>query len=102
VETHIFSDSRLTDVSEASLARRPAALYLQEGPWYSFLLEAESTPGAIVRLEGSKAKNVLNYPFVVYQYYDFLKSESLPIGSVGSMTWSGVLSRMHELPTQMR
>jgi hypothetical protein len=30
----------------------PAALYPQEYSWYSFLLEAESTPGAIVRLEG--------------------------------------------------
>jgi hypothetical protein len=28
------------------------ALYPQEDPWYSFLLEAESTPGPIVRLEG--------------------------------------------------
>jgi hypothetical protein len=30
----------------------PAALYPQEDSWYSFLLEAESTPEAIVRLEG--------------------------------------------------
>jgi hypothetical protein len=29
----------------------PAALYPQEDFWYSILLEAESTPGAIVRLE---------------------------------------------------
>jgi hypothetical protein len=30
----------------------PAPLYLQEDSWYSFLLEAESTPRAIRRLEG--------------------------------------------------
>jgi hypothetical protein len=29
-----------------------AALYTQEDSWYSFLLEAEFTPGAIVQLEG--------------------------------------------------
>jgi hypothetical protein len=29
-----------------------ASLYPQEGSWYSFLLEAESTPRAIMRLEG--------------------------------------------------
>jgi hypothetical protein len=35
-------DNRLTDCGEVvSLTRRPAALY----PWYSFLLEAESTLG---------------------------------------------------------
>jgi hypothetical protein len=28
-----------------NLNRRPAALYPQEYSWYSFLLEAESTPG---------------------------------------------------------
>jgi hypothetical protein len=33
-------------------ACQPAALYPQEDRWYSFLLEAESTPKAIVRLEG--------------------------------------------------
>jgi hypothetical protein len=33
-------------------ALRAAALYPQEDSWYSFLLEAESTPRAIVRLEG--------------------------------------------------
>jgi hypothetical protein len=37
--------SHLTDGGEVvSLMRRPAALYPQEDPWYSFLLEAESTP----------------------------------------------------------
>jgi hypothetical protein len=30
----------------------PAAFYPQDDSWYSFLLEAESTPRAIVRLEG--------------------------------------------------
>jgi hypothetical protein len=33
-------------------AGRPAALYPQEYSWYSFLSEAESTPKAIVLLEG--------------------------------------------------
>jgi hypothetical protein len=41
-----FLENRLTDVGEVfSLSRRPAALYPQEGSRYSFLLEAESTPG---------------------------------------------------------
>jgi hypothetical protein len=42
-----FLDSRLTDGGEVvSLTRRPAVLLLpQEDSWYSFLLEAESTPG---------------------------------------------------------
>jgi hypothetical protein len=39
-----FLDNRITDVV-VSLTRRPAALYPQEDLWYSFLLEAESTPG---------------------------------------------------------
>jgi hypothetical protein len=40
-----FLDNRLTDDGEVvSLTRRPAALYSQEDSWYSFLLEAESTP----------------------------------------------------------
>jgi hypothetical protein len=30
----------------------PAAFYPQEDSWYSCVLEAESTPGAILRLEG--------------------------------------------------
>jgi hypothetical protein len=47
-----FLDSRLTHGGEiVSLTRRPH-IYPQEHSWYSFLLEAESTPGAIVRLEG--------------------------------------------------
>jgi hypothetical protein len=43
-----FLDNQLTDGGEVvSLTRRPAALYpFQEDSWYSFLLEAESTPGA--------------------------------------------------------
>jgi hypothetical protein len=37
----------LTDGREVvSHTRRPAALYPQEGSWYSFLLETESTPGS--------------------------------------------------------
>jgi hypothetical protein len=44
--SHIFLDSRLTDVGEiVSLTRRPTALYPQKDSWSSFLLEAESTPG---------------------------------------------------------
>jgi hypothetical protein len=40
-----FVDNRLTVGGEAvSLTRPPAALYLQEDSWYSFLLEAESIP----------------------------------------------------------
>jgi hypothetical protein len=39
-------DNRLTDGGEVvSLTRRPATLYPQEDSWYSFLFEAESTPG---------------------------------------------------------
>jgi hypothetical protein len=41
-----FLDNRLTDGCEAvSLTRWQDALYPQEDSWYSFLLEAESTPG---------------------------------------------------------
>jgi hypothetical protein len=41
-----FLDTRLTDgVKVVSLTRLPAAVYSQEDSWYSFLLEAESTPG---------------------------------------------------------
>jgi hypothetical protein len=46
-------DSWLTDGGEiVSLMCRLAALYPQEDSWYSFLLEAQSTPRVIVRLEG--------------------------------------------------
>jgi hypothetical protein len=37
-------DNRLTDGGEVSLTRQPASLYPQEDSWYSFVLEAESTP----------------------------------------------------------
>jgi hypothetical protein len=41
-----FLDIRLTDGGEGvSFTRRPVAVYPQEDSWYSFLLEAESTPG---------------------------------------------------------
>jgi hypothetical protein len=41
-----FLDTQLTDADEVvSLTRRPAGLYPQEDFWYSFLFEAESTPG---------------------------------------------------------
>jgi hypothetical protein len=41
-----FLYNRLTDGGEVvSLTRRSAALYPQEVSWYSFPLEAESTPG---------------------------------------------------------
>jgi hypothetical protein len=48
-----FLENRLTDgVEVVSLKRRPTARYPQEVTWYSFLLEAESNPRDIVRLEG--------------------------------------------------
>jgi hypothetical protein len=41
-----FLHNRLTDGGEVvSLTHLPVALYTQEDSWYSFLLEAESTPG---------------------------------------------------------
>jgi hypothetical protein len=41
-----FLNNRLTDGGEiVSRTPRPAAPYSQEDSWYSFLLEAESTPG---------------------------------------------------------
>jgi hypothetical protein len=39
-----FLDNRVTDGGEVSLTRRPP-FNPQEDSWYSFLLEAESTPG---------------------------------------------------------
>jgi hypothetical protein len=46
VEAHRFVRRRLTDGGEVvSLTCQPAALYPKEDSWYSFLLEAESTPG---------------------------------------------------------
>jgi hypothetical protein len=42
-----FLDNQITDGGEiVSLTRRLAAHYLQEGFWYTFLLEAESTQGS--------------------------------------------------------
>jgi hypothetical protein len=41
-----FLDNRLTDGGEVVSLNVPTALYPQEGLWYSFLLETESTPGA--------------------------------------------------------
>jgi hypothetical protein len=40
----IFLDNRFTD-GDGSQPYAPASLYPQEDFWYSFLLEAESTPG---------------------------------------------------------
>jgi hypothetical protein len=40
-----FLDNQLTDSVEVCQPYSPAALYPQEDSWYSFLLEAESTPG---------------------------------------------------------
>jgi hypothetical protein len=44
-----FLDSRFTDGGEVRLTLRPP-FTLQEDSLYSFLLEAESTPRAIMRL----------------------------------------------------
>jgi hypothetical protein len=41
-------DNRLTDGGKVVSIRR---LYAQKDSWYSFLLDAESTQGAIIRLE---------------------------------------------------
>jgi hypothetical protein len=41
VETPTFSDIRFIDGCKVV---NPAAFYPQENSWYSFLLEAESTP----------------------------------------------------------
>jgi hypothetical protein len=48
----------------------PAVIYPQEVSWYSFLLEADSTPRAIVRLEGlGQLKNpvALGIEFVIFR-----------------------------------
>jgi hypothetical protein len=38
-------DNRLTDGGKVVRLNAPAAFYPQENSWYSFVLEAESTPG---------------------------------------------------------
>jgi hypothetical protein len=40
-----FKDSRYMKVVRLSALRTPAAFTLRKYSWYSFLLEAESTPG---------------------------------------------------------
>jgi hypothetical protein len=47
-----FLDSRLTDGSQIVRLYAPTALCTQNDSWYPFLLEAESAPEPIVRLEG--------------------------------------------------
>jgi hypothetical protein len=47
-----FLDSRFTDGGEVLSPMRRPRFTLQEDCQYSFLLEAESTPGVIMRLEG--------------------------------------------------
>jgi hypothetical protein len=47
-----FLENRFTDGGEVvRITHRPPFTF-QEEPWNSFLSEGESTPGAIVRLEG--------------------------------------------------
>jgi hypothetical protein len=45
VEAPTFSKQSAHRWRRGCLPYAPAALYLQEDSWYSFLLEAESTPG---------------------------------------------------------
>jgi hypothetical protein len=45
VKAPTFSDIRLTDGDKVVSPYAPAAFYPQKDSWYSFLLEAESTPG---------------------------------------------------------
>jgi hypothetical protein len=52
VEASTFSDIRLIDGGKVVSPRGRPLFYPQEDSWYSFLLEAESTPRAIVRLKG--------------------------------------------------
>jgi hypothetical protein len=44
--SHIFLDSRLTGGGEVVSLTRQSLFKPQEDSWYSFLLEAESTPGS--------------------------------------------------------
>jgi hypothetical protein len=55
-------DNRLTDGGKVvSFMRRPP-LYPQGNSWYSFLLEAQSTPRAMMRLEGlGQLKNPMTF-----------------------------------------
>jgi hypothetical protein len=53
-----FLDNQPTDGGEvAGLTRQPAALYPQEDSWYSFLIQAESTPGHCAAGRISQLKN---------------------------------------------
>jgi hypothetical protein len=58
VEAPIFSNIWLTDGGKVVSPTRWTLFNPQEDTWHSFLLEAESTPRAIGRLEGlGKLKN---------------------------------------------
>jgi hypothetical protein len=57
VETPTFSDIPLTDGGKVVSSTRRPPFYPQEDSWYSFLLEADSTPGSYCSWEGlSKLK----------------------------------------------
>jgi hypothetical protein len=58
-ETPTFSDIQPTDGVKVVKPYAPAAFYPQEDSWYSFLLEAESTPGrsATGRIRKIEKKN---------------------------------------------
>jgi hypothetical protein len=47
-----FLDNRLIDGSEVARLARRSPFTTQEDAWYSFLLDAESTPGGQLRPEG--------------------------------------------------
>jgi hypothetical protein len=47
-----FPDNPLTDGDEVTSLTRRSPFTPQEDSWYSVLLEAESTPRAIVRMDG--------------------------------------------------
>jgi hypothetical protein len=58
VEAPTFSDIRPIDGGKV-VRFTPRPLLPQEDSWYSLLLEAESTPGPTVRMEGlGKLKNL--------------------------------------------